>query len=78
MLLALRQQETEVTAVLFHGQLVAVPARLRYVRWAKALWMLALVSIATSWGGVGALLGLAYLVAYGAVEIRFHDRLALW
>ena len=76
--LELRRQEREATAVLFGDQRVSAPSALRHVRWAKMLWMLALVSLATPWGTFGALLGVAYLVVYGAVEIRFHGRLALW
>ena len=74
----LRCQETEVTGVLFHDQLVRVPSALRQVRWAKLLWMLALASIWTPWGAAGAVLALAYLLVYGTIEVRFHARLAQW
>lgn len=77
-LLHLRRQETEVTAILFHDQLVSLPARLRHVRWAKALWMLALASLATPWGAAGAFLALGYLLVYGTVEVCFRGRLAPW
>jgi len=75
--LELRRQDMEVTPILFHGQLAAMPAWLRHLRWAKAAWIVALVLAFTAWGGLGVVLALGYLGVYGAVEIRFHATLAL-
>jgi hypothetical protein len=76
--LDLRQQEMEVTAILFHNLRVTVPQWLRHVRWAMTLWMAAPILMLTSLGGLGGLLVFAYLSVWGAVEIRFHARLQLW
>ena len=76
--LALRREDMEATGVLFHGQLVAMPAWLRHLRWAKTLWMAGLVLALAGAVGLGALLAFAYLVVWAAVEVRFHARLQRW
>ena len=75
----LRCEDMAVTGLLFHGELVDLPSALRHVRWAKALWIAGLVALlGLSAPGIAALLALAYLVAWGAVEIRWHARLQRW
>ena len=76
--LALRREDMEATGVLFHGQLVAMPAWLRHLRWAKALWIAGLAVALAGAVGLGALLAFAYLVVWAAVEVRFHARLQRW
>ena len=76
--LALRRQDMEPTGLLFHDQLVALPAWLRHLRWAKALWIAGLALALAGSVGVGALLAFAYLVVWASVEVRFHARLQRW
>ena len=76
--LALRREDMEATGVLFHGQLVAMPAWLRHLRWAKALWIVGLALALSGAVGLGALLAFAYLVVWAAVEVRFHARQQRW
>jgi hypothetical protein len=77
--LDLRREDMAVTGLLFHGELVPLSPALRHVRWAKALWMAGLVVLLRfSAPGIAALLGLGYLLVWGAVEVRFHARLQRW
>lgn len=76
--LALGRQDTEVTSLLFHRQLVAMPPWLRHLRWAKACWIAGVLLAYAGWGGLAAGCVLAYLVAWAAVEVRFHARLQVW
>jgi len=76
--LALRREDMEATGVLFHGQLVAMPAWLRHLRWAKALWVMGLALALAGAVGLGVLMAFAYLVVWAAVEVHFHARLQRW
>ncbi len=76
--LALRRQDMEPSGLLFHDQLVALPSWLRHLRWAKALWIAGLALALADSVGLGALLAVAYLVVWAAVEVRFHAQLQRW
>ena len=76
--LALRREDMEASGVLFHGQLVALPAWLRHLRWAKALWAAGLALALAGSVGIGALLAVTYLVVWASVEVSFHARLQRW
>ena len=76
--LALRRQDMEVTGLLFRDELVALPAWLRHLRWAKGAWIAGVLLALAGWLGVGAACVLAYLVGWAAVEMRFHARVQLW
>ncbi len=76
--LSLRRHDMEPTGLLFHGQLVELPAWLHHLRWAKALWIAGLALALGGWVGLGAAMAFAYLVAWAGVEVRFHARLQRW
>ncbi len=76
--LALRREDMEPTGLLFHDRLVVVPAWLRHLRWAKALWIAGLALALAGSLGLGASLAFAYLVVWASVEVHFHARLQRW
>lgn len=76
--LQMRRQDMEVTGLLFRDQRVVLPARLRHLRWAKLLWLVAPMLMIAGWGLVAVSLAGAYLFVWGAVEVHFHARLQLW
>ena len=76
--LQLRRQDTDLTGVLYRDEAARLPAWLRRLRWAKALWIVAALVLLLGHVGAAAIVGLAWLVILGVVESRFHHRVQAW